>query len=150
MNEECVIRKIEDVDDFDEIMHIETRAFDEPYTKDLFLYDFLKHPYSVYFKLLLADKVIGYFGLWVVFEEAQITTIAVDPDYQGRGYGKMLMDFIIDYIKDCGCRNITLEVRVSNEKAITYYEKYHFKIVAVRKRYYENGEDAYLMKLDME
>ncbi len=144
-----VIRRIEDVSDFDRIMLIETQAFVEPYTKDLYLYDFLNHPYSEYYKLVLNEEIIGFFGLWIIFEDAQITTLAVDPSYQGLGYGNVIMDFIISYIREKGCQNITLEVRISNIQAIHLYEKYHFEAIALRKHYYENGEDAYLMKCDI-
>ncbi|QVK18768.1 ribosomal protein S18-alanine N-acetyltransferase [Mycoplasmatota bacterium] len=149
MKSESTVQKIDDVNDFVEIMEIEKKAFVDPFTKDLYLSDFLNHPYSVYYKLVLKDKIIGYIGLWIMYEDVQITTFAIDPTYQGLGYGSVLMDFTVNLVKEKKCQNITLEVRVSNDKAIQLYEKYHFNKVAKRKRYYPTGEDAYLMELVM-
>ncbi|NLC94124.1 MAG: ribosomal protein S18-alanine N-acetyltransferase [Bacilli bacterium] len=149
MSDDVKVVKVEDVRDFNEIMEIEEKAFAYPYPIDLFIFDFEHHPYSEYYKLMLDDQIIGYCGLWIIFEDVQITTIAVHPDYQGKGYGDKMMEFIINYVKELGCRNITLEVRVSNNKAINFYKKHQFEIVGLRKQYYENGEDAYLMKRDL-
>lgn len=149
MSDDVKVVKVEDVRDFNEIMEIEEKAFAYPYPIDLFIFDFEHHPYSEYYKLMLDDQIIGYCGLWIIFEDVQITTISVHPDYQGKGYGDKMMEFIINYVKELGCRNITLEVRVSNNKAINFYKKHQFEIVGLRKQYYEDGEDAYLMKRDL-
>jgi len=149
MSDNVSIHRVEDVNDFNAIMEIENRAFLYPYPIDLFIYDFQHHPYSEYYKLILDNTIIGYFAIWIIFEDVQITTIAVHPNYQGRGYGDKMMEFLINYVKELGCRNITLEVRVSNIKALNFYKKHLFEIVGVRRRYYENGEDAYLMKRDL-
>lgn len=148
MKKLCVIRNIE-LTDLDEVMEIEKEVFDDPYSKDLYIYDFQNNPYSEYYKLVLENKIIGFFGLWIIYEDAQITTISVSREYQGLGYGKVMMDFIINHIKEANCRNITLEVRLSNELAINMYKNYGFYEVALRKNYYENGEDAFLMKFDV-
>ncbi len=144
-----VVRRIEDLNDFYEIMEIENKVFQNPYTLDVYLSDYLHHPYSQYFKLVLNQAIIGYVGLWVIDEKVQITTIAVSDAYQGLGYGDLLMNFIIQYVNEKRCINITLEVRVSNRVAIEFYKKHGFIIVCKRKRYYQDGEDAYLMKLDI-
>lgn len=144
-----VVKKIINVEDFDLIDPIEQETFIAPFPKDIYLYDYLNHPYSEYYKLVFNDRIIGFFGLWVIDDTAQLTTIAVCLKLQRQGYGKVMMDFLINYLKTRNCKNITLEVRVSNKKAIDFYQKYQFVKVAVRKRYYENGEDAYLMNLDL-
>ncbi len=143
-----VIRSFELID-FDEIMEIEKEAFNDPCSKNLYIYDFQNNPYSEYYKLILEDRIIGFFGLWIIYENAQITTIAVSPKYQGLGYGKTMMNFIINHVKEANCLNITLEVRVTNEIAIKMYKSYGFYEVVSRKNYYENGDDAYLMKFDV-
>jgi len=61
------------------------------------------------------------------------------------GYGKVLLEFIISYLINKKCDNITLEVRVTNNKAINLYKKFGFEIASVRNNYYENGEAAYMM-----
>ena len=93
--------------------------------------------------------IVGYAGLWLMAEEAHITTIAVDPDYQGYGIGELLLLGLIDRAKQIGARWMTLEVRVSNDVAQTLYRKYTFKEMGLRRRYYsDNGEDALVMWTD--
>ena len=94
-------------------------------------------------------SIVGYAGLWLMTDEAHITTIAVDPDFQGNGLGELLLVALIDRAKQIGARWLTLEVRVSNEVAQRLYEKYTFKEMGIRRRYYsDNGEDALVMWTD--
>jgi ribosomal-protein-alanine N-acetyltransferase len=94
-------------------------------------------------------SIVGYAGLWLMTDEAHITTIAIDPDFQGNGLGELLLVALIDRAKEIGARWLTLEVRVSNEVAQKLYEKYTFKEMGVRRRYYsDNNEDALVMWTD--
>lgn len=94
-------------------------------------------------------SIVGYAGLWLMTDEAHITTIAVDPDFQGNGLGELLLVALIDRARQIGARWLTLEVRVTNEVAQHLYEKYTFKEMGVRRRYYsDNGEDALVMWTD--
>jgi ribosomal-protein-alanine N-acetyltransferase len=94
-------------------------------------------------------SIVGYAGLWLMTDEAHITTIAVDPDFQGNGIGELLVVALIDRAIQIGARWLTLEVRVSNEVAQKLYEKYTFKEMGIRRRYYsDNGEDALVMWTD--
>ena len=94
-------------------------------------------------------SIIGYAGLWLMTDEAHITTIAVDPDFQGHGIGELLLVALIDRAKQIGARWLTLEVRVTNDVAQRLYEKYTFKEMGIRRRYYsDNGEDALVMWTD--
>jgi ribosomal-protein-alanine N-acetyltransferase len=94
-------------------------------------------------------SIVGYAGLWLMTDEAHITTIAVDPDFQGNGLGELLLVALIDRAKQIGARWLTLEVRVTNEVAQRLYEKYTFKEMGIRRRYYsDNGEDALVMWTD--
>ena len=91
----------------------------------------------------------GYAGLWLMVDEAHITTIAVHPKYRGQGIGELLLLKMIDTAEDVGARWLTLEVRKSNEVAQTLYRKYTFKEMGVRRRYYsDDGEDALIMWTD--
>ncbi len=82
-------------------------------------------------------------------DEAHITTIAVDPIYRGRGIGELLLLGLIDRAKQIGARWLTLEVRMSNRVAQRLYQKYTFKEMGIRRRYYsDNGEDAQVMWTD--
>ncbi|MCC6173755.1 MAG: ribosomal protein S18-alanine N-acetyltransferase [Chloroflexi bacterium] len=94
-------------------------------------------------------SIVGYAGLWLMTDEAHVTTIAVDPEYQGRGLGELLLLGLIDRAQQIGARWLTLEVRVSNHVAQALYEKYTFKEMGLRRRYYsDNGEDALVMWTD--
>ncbi|MGE3271871.1 MAG: ribosomal protein S18-alanine N-acetyltransferase [Chloroflexota bacterium] len=94
-------------------------------------------------------SIVGYAGLWLMTDEAHITTIAVDPDFQGNGLGELLLVALIDRAAQIGARWLTLEVRVTNSVAQRLYEKYTFKEMGLRRRYYsDNGEDALVMWTD--
>ena len=103
--------------------------------------------------LILEDNniIVGYIGMWTLGDQTQITTIGVRKEFQGKGYAKILMTKCDEITKHLGYSNINLEVRVSNTKAISLYQKCGFKIAATRKNYYQdNHEDAYLMVKEME
>ena len=88
----------------------------------------------------------GYTGLWLIVDEAHITTIAVRPRYRGRGLGELMLIAMTEIAMDINARWLTLEVRVSNEVAQALYRKYGFKPAGVRQRYYsDNQEDALIM-----
>lgn len=137
-----------EITDFKRLHEIEVQIFPSPCSMDLIIGDFQNNPYSRYFKLIYDDEIIGYVGVWVLMEDAQIVTIGIDPRYQGQGFGRYLLNFIINYLKEEGCQRITLEVRVNNIRAISLYHSFGFNEVAIRKQYYENGDDAYLMLLE--
>lgn len=91
----------------------------------------------------------GYAGLWLMVDEAHVTTIAVRPEYRGRGLGELLLVALSEIAMDINARWLTLEVRVSNEVAQSLYRKYSFKPAGVRQRYYsDNQEDALIMWTD--
>jgi ribosomal-protein-alanine N-acetyltransferase len=90
--------------------------------------------------------IVGFAGLWLMLDEAHITTIGVKVSHRGRGVGELLLLGLFDAALEMGAALMTLEVRVSNSVAQKLYEKYGFERVGIRKRYYsDNGEDAYIM-----
>ena len=93
-----------------------------------------------------APRIVGFAGMWTVFDEAHITTIGVEPEHRGHGLGELLLVALADEAVRRGAEWLTLEVRVSNEPAQGLYHKYGFSVQGVRKRYYsDNNEDAYIM-----
>ncbi len=93
--------------------------------------------------------VLGYAGMWLMVDEAHITTIAMREKWRGRGLGELLLASLIEAAFGIGAQRITLEVRVSNEPAQALYRKYGFQTRGVRNRYYsDNNEDAYIMTTD--
>jgi len=135
--------------DLDAICIIENEAFSQPWTITDFQSELNANPYAKYFVLEEKNQIIAYIGLWVIFEKAQITTIAVQSKYRGLKYSKVLMEFVDDLCKQNYVDQISLEVRLSNFKAIHLYEGFGFKKIGIRKDYYQdNHEDAYLMVKD--
>jgi ribosomal-protein-alanine N-acetyltransferase len=91
-------------------------------------------------------SIVGFAGLWLMVDEAHITTIAVHPEYRHRGLGELLLTSLIDIGYEIGAKWVTLEVRVTNYTAQNLYRKYGFHEAGVRHRYYsDNGEDALIM-----
>lgn len=93
-----------------------------------------------------SDPIVGFAGMWIMFDEAHITTIGVLPEYRGTGLGELLMVHLFSEAMARGAEWVSLEVRVSNDPAQALYQKYGFTRQGVRRRYYsDNGEDAYIM-----
>ena len=93
------------------------------------------------------DQIIpGYVGMWFMADEAHITAIAVKEEYRGRGIGELLLMGCVELSILRRSKEVTLEVRVTNDLAQSLYKKYGFAVMGVRKRYYtDNNEDAYIM-----
>ncbi len=88
----------------------------------------------------------GYAGLWLMVDEAHITTIAVRPHLRGWGLGETLLLSLADIAVNAGADKLTLEVRVSNHEAQSLYRKFGFREEGLRRRYYsDNNEDALIM-----
>lgn len=93
--------------------------------------------------------IVGYGGLWLAVDEGHVTTIAVDPEYRGRGIGELLLNGLIDQGMQLNADILTLEVRVSNVVAQQLYLKYGFRPFGTRPRYYtDNNEDAIIMSTE--
>lgn len=93
------------------------------------------------------SEIIGLIGFMVMYEESDLLFIAVDDTSRGRGIGDMLMSSMFSFLKEKQVRCITLEVRISNEKAIALYDKYGFLPITIKKKYYENPiEDAVVLQ----
>lgn len=90
-------------------------------------------------------EIVGQMSLWIDIDKAQINNFYILKKYQRMHYGKTFIEYIMSYLKSNQIEEVTLEVRKSNEVAIKLYEQFDFKVVSVRKNYYSNGEDAYLM-----
>lgn len=91
-------------------------------------------------------SIIGFAGLWLMVDEAHVTTIAMHPDFRRKGLGELLLVSLIDIAYTIGAKWVTLEVRVTNHNAQNLYRKYGFREAGLRNRYYsDNQEDALIM-----
>ena len=91
-------------------------------------------------------NVIGYAAIWLMVDEAHLTSIAVKETHRRHGIGELLLVYMIDLAMRLKAQVVTLETRVSNASAQALYEKYGFSITGVRRGYYsDDGEDAVIM-----
>lgn len=139
-----MIRKMT-IDDLDQVMIIEKEAFDEHWKRKDFEYEICENEFSHMYVYEENKRVLGIIGYYILFDDAQVTTIAVLKEARGKGIATKMMEAMI---KDCNskmCSQLSLEVRQSNQKAINLYEKFDFIEMNIRKAYYEDGEDAIFM-----
>lgn len=134
------------IHDVEQLVELEKESFTSCWKKEHFEYELLENPFSRLYCLEENNQLIGYAGIWITFETAQITTIAVKKEFRGKGLGKELLNHLINVAKEAMCELITLEVRISNDVAISLYQEDGFKINHIKEKYYQdNGEDAYYM-----
>lgn len=139
-----MIRKMRQ-NDLDAVNAIEMQAFQDPWAKQDFINELESNPYSCIYVKEINGEAVAYVDLWIAYENAEIANIAVKKEFLHQGIASELMQFCLQKIQQSKCENFTLEVRVSNTNAIKLYEKFGFQTVSKRKKYYADGEDAYLM-----
>lgn len=91
------------------------------------------------------NEVVGFAGISVIFDEATLNNIVVKKSYRGRGIGGELLETLIELCSDLNLKSFTLEVNVENTPALKLYEKFGFENLGIRKKYYNNSTDAYIM-----
>lgn len=107
----------------------------------------LKNKTSHYLVLLKGDEVCGFLQYSMIAPETELYEIAIDKDYQGNGYSKILLNYYKELAKNNNCDTIFLDVNIINKKAISLYSKFGFSQYGLRKNYYGEKQDAILMKL---
>lgn len=108
----------------------------------------INHQHAVFLVAFVEGEIVGYVGVWLLVDEAHITTVMVRSSHRRAGLGERLVREALRRARDAGMTDATLEVRAGNVAAIQLYEKLGFQRVAVRKRYYpDNHEDAVVMWL---
>ncbi|WP_145482400.1 ribosomal protein S18-alanine N-acetyltransferase [Yersinia aldovae] len=103
-------------------------------------------------KLSVGQQMVGFAISQIVLDEATLFNIAIDPQHQRQGYGRLLLEYVIEQLGTRDVFALWLEVRASNARAIALYESLGFNEVSVRRNYYPsvNGrEDAIMMALPM-
>lgn len=130
-----------------EVMRIEREVNLFGWSEEAFRSD-LRNPAALYLVLKVDGKLVAYAGMWLIIDEAHITNVAVKPEYRRRNFAKRLIHRLLSIARERGCVKATLEVRVSNTPAQRLYEKFGFRPVATRPKYYNNLEDALIMWLE--
>lgn len=134
------------IKDIEAVLEVEYAAFTMPWSKSAFYNELVSNRFAAYVVVEVDAKVVGYCGVWVIIDEAQITNIALLPEYRGHKIGEALMRTAMQYARMRGARKMSLEVRVSNEPAQGMYRKLGFKPGGLRKNYYtDDHEDALVM-----
>lgn len=134
--------------DVEQVSAIERRCYPTPWHETAY-YTELTNRCAVYFVARLDRQVVGYGGMWVVMDEAHITTLAVSPEYRGRKIGERLLYALLEEAAVQGATRATLEVRERNVVAQNLYRKYGFREAAIRRNYYtDNQENAVVMWAD--
>lgn len=100
------------------------------------------------FSISEKNEIIGILILDTIYERMELIEIEILPQKRNLGYGKKLLEFMLEKAKQENLENITLEVKITNETAIHLYENYGFKEIAIRKNYYQ-GTDGILMERKM-
>ena len=129
------------------VLEIEHRANPAPWSERSFRNE-LDHRHGLFRVALVEGKPVAYGGVWLVIDEAHVTTLAVDEGLRRHGIGRaLIIDLLLD-ARDAGMLCATLEVRASNSAAVALYESLGFTTTARRKKYYpDNKEDALVMWL---
>jgi ribosomal-protein-alanine N-acetyltransferase len=134
------------VADLPAVQLIERASFSTPWPPQAYRQELETNRLAHYLVATLADEIVAYGGVWLMVDEAHITTFAVHPRFRRRRIGERLLLALMDLSVDRHAREATLEVRLSNLAARRLYEKYGFRPVGIRPRYYsDNGEDALIM-----
>jgi ribosomal-protein-alanine N-acetyltransferase len=157
--------------DIREVMEIEHVSFLSPWSVRAYRYELRENDLSHYFvvrqrqmeepELSLLTRIgrtlgvgmrppiLGHSGFWLMVGEAHISTIAVQPNWRQRGIGEVLLVAMLDRATELEAEIATLEVRVSNTVAQNLYQKYGFRQVGLRRRYYrDSNEDALIMSTE--
>lgn len=136
------------IEDAKEIFAIEMECFSVPWSLDSIETELLNEDKKLYYVVEDVDGVVGYAGAWLVYDEGQITNIAIRPSARRQGFGAKLTSALIEECFKRGMHEIFLEVRISNLSALSLYRQLGFTVKGMRKNYYsEPKEDAYIMSL---
>lgn len=141
-------------DDLDQVITIDRASFSLPWPESSYRYELLENPHSL---LMVAEaeapdgekQVVGAVVVWLLEDEAHIATLAIHPEYRGRGISQELLATVLARSIRGGARIATLEVRANNQIAHALYRRFGFEVVGRRLRYYlDNNEDALIMTAD--
>lgn len=135
--------KLEDVPD---VHRVEAASFPTPWPDYAFRQEIQTNRLAHYLVARVGADTVAYGGMWLMVDEAHVTTFAVLPEWRRRGIGARLMLELMHLAAQLNARVVTLEVRLSNHAARALYGRFGFRPVGIRPRYYsDNNEDALIM-----
>ena len=134
------------VEDIPDVHAIERASFPVPWPAYAFRQELETNRLARYLVARVGGEVVAYGGIWMMVDEAHVTTFAVLPEHRRGGIGSRLLLALMDLAVELAANVATLEVRISNADARRLYERFGFRPVGVRPRYYsDNAEDALIM-----
>jgi ribosomal-protein-alanine N-acetyltransferase len=132
--------------DLEAVHRIELASFSSPWPANAYRSELETNRLASYLVARIDGEIVAYGGMWLMVDEAHITTFAVHPTWRRQKIGERLLLAFLDLAVARQAREATLEVRLSNISARRLYEKYGFRPVGLRPRYYsDDGEDALIM-----
>lgn len=132
--------------DFNNIKDILISDFDDFWNTNTFLNE-LQTENSYYLVAKINDEIVGFAGIKIILDEADIMNIVTKKDKRNLGIGFCILEKLIYISKEKNIKKLTLEVNDKNLAAIHLYEKLGFKRIAIRKNYYNNIDNAIIMQL---
>ncbi len=128
------------------VLRIERAVFPQPWSHRLFVEELAQRKSRAYRAAWVGKDIVGFAGQMFIDEESHVNNIAVDPDWQGRGLGAVILADLVRTGLQRGARHLTLEVRVGNDPALALYARFGLAPVGVRPNYYPvTGDDALVM-----
>ena len=134
------------LEDVPAVHQIEQLSFRTPWPAHAFEQELRGNRLARYVVARAGDIVVGFAGVWLMVDDAHVTTFGVHPDWRRQGIGRQLLLNLYELSVTLRARQLTLEVRVSNGPAQALYRSFGFEIVGRRPHYYtDDGEDALVM-----
>ena len=133
-------------EDLESVLEIESASFSRPWTRRHFqeeLDSSFGHPMVA---VTAGGSLAGYLCLKTVLDEAEVLDVAVKGSLRGMGVGKVLVQWALSFCRERGIKLVFLEVRAGNAHAVALYRRLGFREAGLRKKYYDDGEDAILME----
>ena len=134
--------------DLDSILILEKLLYKDPWNASNFESELSHNDYAYMYVLKENDVILGYAGFWLSYEYATITKVSINPALQNRGLGYYLFNSVMNIARNLGATSFSLEVRESNIPAQRLYEKSGYIKSGMRKRYYSDGENAFVYLLE--
>lgn len=132
------------IDDLNKISPVLLTEFDDFWNYNIFKSE-LENENSKYIVAKNNDEIVGFAGIWISIDEAHVTNIVTKKDLRKNGIGSTLLEELINLSKNLNLVSITLEVNENNLDAIKLYEKFGFEKLGIRKKYYNNTDNALIM-----
>lgn len=145
MENNIIIKKM-NIYDLDLISNILDTEFDDFWNYNI-LKNELENINSYYIICKLNDEIVGFAGISIILDIAELNNIVIKKSYRGSGISKLLLENLIDISKKNNCQKLNLEVSSKNIVAINLYKKYNFKQVGLRKNYYKNSDALLFTKM---